>query len=201
MPEDKSRRNFWQSRYREGNIPWDLGEPSRPVRWLVEHHFPPTGKVLIPGCGRGHEALYLAERGYQVTAVDLVAEPLEYLRKAARKSSLEIEILQQDIFELAPRYNDAFDVFLEQTFFCSIDPLLYVDYAVLAYRALKPGGQLLGVFMEVLWEGGPPHNCPPDLVLEQFPAARWRKENAKPFTPKNPARPGPEYTLRLVKKG
>lgn len=200
MAREKSNRNFWQSRYREGNIPWDLGESSQPVRWLIDRYFPKSGNVLIPGCGRGHEALYLAEQGYGVTAIDLIAEPLAYLRKEARKRKLRIEILQQDIFNLPVFYDLLFDVFLEQTFFCAIDPSLYEEYEALAYRTLRPGGQFLGVFMEVPWDGGPPYNCPPDLVLKQFSAARWIKGKAKPFTPQNPARPGPEYTLRLIKQ-
>jgi len=181
-------------------MPWDLGEPSRPVRHMVRRYFPPGGKVIIPGCGRGHEALYLAGRGYEVTAVDLVPEPLDYLRGEARKGAVKIEAIEGDAFELPESYNGAFDVFLEQTFFSAIEPSLYPDYEQLAYRVLKPGGQLLGVFMEVPWEGGPPYNSPPELVLRQFPDERWLKGRPKRVRPQNPARPGPEYTLRLVKR-
>ena len=76
-------KDFWRGRYEEGRTRWDLGGPSEPVQALVRRHFPPRGRVLIPGCGRGHEALFLAERGYAVTAVDYVAAPIVYLREAA----------------------------------------------------------------------------------------------------------------------
>jgi SAM-dependent methyltransferase len=200
LSEDRSNREFWQSRYRTGQIHWDLGGPSAPVRWLVDRYFLPTGKVLIPCCGRGHEAIYLAERGYGVTAVDWILEPLVDLRKAARECHLDIEVVQQDIFELSPACDNAFDVFLEQTCLCSLDPSLYASYEALAYRTLKPGGQLLGVFMEVPWAGGPPYNCPPDVVCGLFPPRRWIHGGTDPVTPRNPARPGPEYTARFVKR-
>ena len=138
--------------------------------------------------------------GYQVTAVDLVPEPLDHLRRKAQERHLEIEILHQDAFQMQQAYNQTFDVFLEQTFFSAIDPSLYGRYEPLVHRALKPGGQLLGVFMEIPWEGGPPHNSPPDLVLSLFPGARWVSGGTKPWAPQNPSRPGPEYTLQLVKR-
>lgn len=191
---------FWRSRYREGNIPWDLGEPSAPVRELIERYFPNSAKVLIPGCGRGHEALYLAERGYEVTAVDLVAEPLDYLRREAGKRKVDIEIRQTNIFELSQDFDGAFDIFLEQTCLCALDPGSRSDYEALAHRMLKSGGKFMGVFMEVPWEGGPPFSCPPNLVQALFGPARWDKAGLEPVHPRNPARPGSEYTLRLIKR-
>lgn len=195
----RSRRQFWQARYQEGETPWDLGGPSPAVLVLVHRYFPSAGRVLIPGCGRGHEALYLAERGFHVTAVDWVPEPLAHLRHKAREHGLDIEVSHVNAFELPPLYDGTFDVFLEQTFFGAIEPSLYSNYEALAYRALRPGGQLLGVFMEVPWKGGPPYHCPADLVLSKFPDARWHRGAPEPCTPPNPARPGPEYTLRLQK--
>ncbi len=200
MSKDRSNREFWQSRYRTGQIPWDLGGASAPVQGIVDRYVPSTGNVLIPCCGRGHEAIYLAERGYGVTAVDLILEPLHYLRKSARERRLDIEVLHQDIFELPPACDNAFDVFLEQTCLCSLDPSLYTSYQALAHRTLKPGGQLLGVFMEVPWTDGPPYNCPPDTVSALFSSSRWTHGGTEPVTPRNPARPGPEYTARFVKR-
>ena len=170
------------------------------MRGLVDRYFPPTGKVLIPCCGRGHEAIYLAERGYGVTAVDLMVEPLDYLRKSARECHLDIEVLHKDIFELPPVCDNAFDVFLEQTCLCSLDPSLHTEYEALAHRTLKPEGQLLGVYMEVPGTGGPPYNCPPDTVSALFSSARWTHGGTEPVIPQNPARPGPEYTARFVKR-
>ena len=191
--------DFWQGKYDEDHLPWDLGKVSGPVETLVRHHFPPAGRVFIPASGRGFEALYLAQRGYRVTALDIVAPPLDFLRAQANQQGLEIEILHQDMFTLPERFDGAFDVFLEQTCLCALAPPLYPDYEVLAYRVLKPGGRLMGVFMEVAFDDGPPFNTPPDLVMNLFPPERWRAEGPEPIVPKNPDRPGPEYLARFTK--
>jgi methyl halide transferase len=192
---------FWRVRYREGRTPWDLGDVSEPVRTLVERWFPPAGRVLIPGCGRGYEALFLAARGYAVTALDLAPEPLAYLRGQARARGLQLDIRQGDMFALPPGMDAAFDVFLEQTCLCALHPRLQPDYEALAHRVLQPGGQLLGVFMRVPFADGPPFDTPAERVWELFPAQRWEREGPWPVDPPNPARPGPEYLARFVRRG
>lgn len=200
---DEQDIDFWRGRYGDANTPWDLGAPSEPVQELVRAHFPTRGRVLIPGCGLGHEALFLAGLGYAVTAVDFIAAPLRILRAAAAERGLKMEILQQDMFALPTALDGSFDVFLEQTCLCAIAPAQWTDYEALARRMLKPGrhmkepgGRLLGVFMEMEGEGGPPYDCPPEKVRALFGNAHWAFEGMAP-QPKNPDRPGPEYTARF----
>lgn len=200
MSRHPLRRDFWEARYAEGHTPWDLGRPSEPVRRLLERHFPPPGaRVLVPGCGHGHEALLLAGRGYRVTALDLVAAPVEALRRAARQRGLDVEALAADFFAWAEGRRGAFDVFLEQTFLCALEPTLRGDYERLARQVLRPGGRLLAVFMEVPWEDGPPWSIPPVLVRELFAPAHWSLEAVEPV-PANPERPGPEYLAALTRR-
>jgi methyl halide transferase len=201
MPDAHSDAEFWRSRYRTGRTPWDLGGVSAPVQTLVERWFPPAGRVLVPGCGRGYEALFLAARGYEVTALDLVPEPLLDLRVQAQVRGLRLDIREGDMFDLPDTENGRYDVLLEQTCLCALHPDLYADYEALALRVLKPGGQLLGVFMQVPFTDGPPYDNPPELVFGLFPQQRWEREGPWPVRPPNPARPGPEYLARFVKRG
>ena len=47
----------WEQRYQEGDVQWDKGEPSHGlVDWLAENDAQPTAKVIVPGCGFGHDA-------------------------------------------------------------------------------------------------------------------------------------------------
>ena len=49
--------NDWEQRYQEGDVQWDKGEASPGlVDWLAENADHPTGKVIVPGCGFGHDA-------------------------------------------------------------------------------------------------------------------------------------------------
>lgn len=196
----KTRLGFWNAKYEEQNTPWDLGEVSDAVRLLAERYFPPQGRVLVPGCGRGHEVIWLAERGYRVTAVDFADEAIRHLREQASLHRVHPDILHDDIFLLPAQLNSRFDVLLEQTCFCAIDPSLRDEYERLAHRVLKPGGQLLGVFMEVEGVEGPPYSTPLDLVRSHLPVSRWRFERSEPLS-RNPKRPGPEYLAVFTRLG
>jgi SAM-dependent methyltransferase len=201
MSEKKTRLGFWNDRYASGVTPWDLGHVSEPVRVLVERYFPRQGRVLVPGCGRGYEVIYLAKLGFQVTAVDFADEAVRFLGELAQQSQVQPEILAQDIFLLPTLYNSSFDVLLEQTCFCAIDPSLRNDYEQLAHRVLRPGGRLLGVFMEFEEpREGPPYSTPPGLVQAQFPVSRWRLDHSEPL-PRNPKRPGPEFLAVFTRLG
>jgi SAM-dependent methyltransferase len=201
MSPPKTRLGFWNDRYASGTTHWDLGEVSAPVLRLVERHFPPRGRVLVPGCGRGYEVIHLERLGYRVTAVDFADEPVRFLREQAERHQVRPEILQQDLFLLPTLYNSAFDVLLEQTCFCAIDPSLRADYERVAHRMLRPGGRLLGVFMELDEpREGPPYSTPPGLVRAQFPVTRWRLDEIEPLT-RNPKRPGPEFLAVFTRLG
>ena len=73
------RRDAWERRYREGKTGWDRGEPSPALmHWLAEG-LVPAGRVLVPGCGHGHEIVELIRAGCDVTAVDIASQPMRRL--------------------------------------------------------------------------------------------------------------------------
>ncbi len=199
MSDDRLRRSFWDGKYAGGHTPWDLGQVSDAVRRLAQDRFPPGGRVFIPGCGRGYEALFLARQGYKVTAVDIAEAPLHDLRSAARGHNLPLDLVHEDVFSWARKTKERFDVILEQTFLCAIEPVLHADYEAMARRLLKPDGCLMGVFMEVQSDDGPPFNCPPDLVKGIFPKRSWRLDWLDAI-PLNPRRPGPEYLAGFTRR-
>ncbi len=196
---DHLSRAFWEVRWREGRTPWDLGRASAPARQLAQQYLAPPDAVIIPGCGRGHEALLLAEQGCRVTAVDFVAAPILALRQAAAARSLPVEAVQSDIFDLPAALNGRFAAVLEQTCLAALGPARFADYEALAYRLLKPGGRLLGVFMELSGINPPPFSCPREAMQALFAPPRWRLLQLQPVTPPQPARPGPEYTAVFQK--
>jgi SAM-dependent methyltransferase len=70
----------WQRHYDEGDLGWDLGQVAPPFIKLFESKTILPGKTLIPGCGRGHEVIYLAENGFEVTAVDYSPGAVNHLK-------------------------------------------------------------------------------------------------------------------------
>ena len=61
---------FWQQRFDTGQLNWDRGMPSPQLAvWLADGSLAP-GRVVVPGCGSGHEVAALAAAGFAVTALD-----------------------------------------------------------------------------------------------------------------------------------
>ena len=125
-------------------------------------------KAIIPGCGLGHEVIFLAERGFQITAVDYTKGAIDSLEKALKKKNLSGEVLRKDFFELDSYYSDEFDLMLENAFFCAIDPTMRQKYVVTAGSILKSGALLVGLFYETGKEGGPPFNTRKRDIEEHF---------------------------------
>ena len=61
-----TRQREWEERYLSGRTAWDRGGVSPALRhWLASGALR-AGRVLVPGCGRGHEVAALAREGFQV---------------------------------------------------------------------------------------------------------------------------------------
>jgi SAM-dependent methyltransferase len=100
-------------------------------------------KILIPGCGNAYEAEYLFRKGFtRVSVVDYAKKALEDFSKRVPEFPKE-HLICADFFELeGPRY---WNLILEQTFFCAIDPSLREKYAKKMYGLLAPAGRLVGL--------------------------------------------------------
>ncbi|MGV7222326.1 MAG: methyltransferase domain-containing protein [Nitrospinales bacterium] len=158
----------WQGLYEANDMRWDLGEVAPPFKKLLEAGKLPVGKVLIPGCGRGHEVMYLAQNGFDVTGVDFAEGATSYLEKSLKERNLKGRVVHQNFFTLDDRHTGVYDLVLEQTFFCAINPSLRPDYCQTVGRLLKPGGKLIGLFYNTGEEGGPPYNTTREEIESTF---------------------------------
>ena len=149
-----SSAGFWSHIYQIGDDGWELGRAAPPIaRWLAAN--PPSGKrVLVAGCGRGHEARLAARLGARVTAVDIAPEAVAATRALAAKEGLTLDVLEADVFALPSALR--FDLILEHTLFCAIDPARRSEYVRAMAAALDKGGQLVGLFWNTGRPGGPP---------------------------------------------
>jgi len=143
---------FWSDRYQTLNTGWDLGTISPPIKEYIDQLEDKSIRILIPGCGNAHEAEYLYELGFtNVHVLDFVKEPLADFKNRV-KDFPEAHLHQDDFFEHVGQY----DLILEQTLFCAIDPSLRQDYVATVNRLLTPKGKLVGLLFNRLFEGGPP---------------------------------------------
>jgi SAM-dependent methyltransferase len=147
-------QQFWETRWQEHQTGWDLGQASPPLRAYIDQLEDKNISILIPGCGNAYEAAYLLEKGFtHVTLIDIAAYPVKMLTERFNPGSdPRIRIIHGDFFEHEGQY----DLILEQTFFCALDPSLRDAYVQKMASLLKPGGKLVGVLFNRDFEGGPP---------------------------------------------
>jgi SAM-dependent methyltransferase len=106
---------------------------------------PAGGRVLELGCGTGFATSWLAERGFEVLAVDRSAEMAAYAREAlAGHPTVEVRV--GDFESLAPEGGR--DAVVAATSYHWFDP---VDRAARCAAHLRPGGALV-----LLWHTHPP---------------------------------------------
>jgi len=143
---------FWSDRYQTLNTGWDLGTISPPIKEYIDQLEDKSIRILIPGCGNAYEAEYLHELGFtNVHVLDFAKEPLADFKNRV-KDFPEAHLHQDDFFEHVGQY----DLILEQTLFCAIDPSLRKDYVQTIKRLLTPNGKLVGVLFNRDFELGPP---------------------------------------------
>lgn len=146
-------QEYWNNRYLQHQTGWDIGTVSTPLKEYIDQLSDKQISILIPGGGNSYEALYLLEQGFtDVTVIDLAPAVTEKLKKQTESYQSHIKILTGDFFELTGQY----DLILEQTFFCAIDPALRGHYVTKMSELLKPKGKLVGVLFNRSFEAGPP---------------------------------------------
>lgn len=143
---------FWNERYQKNETGWDLNEISAPIKSYFDKIDNRELKILIPGCGRAHEAEYLYRKGFKnVHILDFATQAIEDFKKRVPDFP-DSNIYIGDFFQHEGKY----DVIIEQTLFCAIDPKLRKDYAQKMYSSLNEGGLVVGVLFGVEMHDGPP---------------------------------------------
>ncbi|MBK8611269.1 MAG: methyltransferase domain-containing protein [Chitinophagaceae bacterium] len=144
---------YWNNQYEAKATGWDLGEVSPPLKTYIDQLTKKDLRILIPGCGNTYEADYLLQQGFtNITVID-IAPILVAELKEKYLGNPNINIIGGDFFEHKAEY----DLVLEQTFFCAINPPLRKDYVAKMNELLATGGKLVGVLFDREFEHqGPP---------------------------------------------
>ncbi len=170
--------NHWDEKYRANTIPWDRGETSPALSdWLTSRELAP-GAILIPGCGRGHEAVILAQQGFRVTALDIAPTALQHLEKELEQAGVSAETVCQDALSWQPAA--PFDAIYEQTCLCALSPEHWAAYERQLHGWLRPEGRLFALFMQTEREGGPPFHCALPAMHALFATSRWHWPDQEP---------------------
>ncbi len=192
----------WNARWEEGDTPWEKGYAAPPLMELLEG---PLGivfrdaKVLVPGCGSGHDVRALARYGACPVGMDLSEAALDVARN--------YPVVGDEKYLLGNFLNwdeSCYEGIWEHTCFCAIQPEERAAYARAAARLIQPGGYLAGVFFLNPWDPGEEGNGPPfgatrEEILETFTPwfdLRFEKIPEKSY----PGREGKEWLILLERK-
>ncbi|TXD96415.1 methyltransferase domain-containing protein [Psychrobacter frigidicola] len=199
---NEQQADFWQQCYEQEITGWDMGTVSPVLKAYIDQ-LPESAKqqaILVAGAGNAYEVGYLYEQGFSnVTLVDIAPAPIQAFAK--RYPSFPAEhLICADFFTLsAEQYQ--FDLILEQTFFCAINPARRDDYVKQMANLLKPTGKLVGLLFDTEFQReGPPFGGSADEYRQRF-APYFDIETMEACNNSNPARQGSELFIKMQKQG
>lgn len=188
---------YWEDRYLTGDFPWDLGHPSGPLLHYMRQLADKRLRILIPGGGAGHELAWLHHHGF-ANAVMLDFAPYAVQRVRSQYPQVpEHAVIEGDFFAHQGQY----DLVLEQTFYCAIDPARRDGYMQHMATLVRPGGTLAGVWFAFKFDPavGPPYGGSP-LEYHQRMSPWFRLTRlVNPCPDSEPARAGKEVWLEAVR--
>jgi SAM-dependent methyltransferase len=174
-----TKETEWEKRYLEADTPWDKGEPAPGlIDWLQKKTLEEDARVLVPGCGRGHDASAWAKAGYETTGMDLSDHALSGARQKYEPLP-NLAFFSGNFLEDKPQ--EPYDLIFEHTLYCAIDPIRRDEYAQALNHWLKPGGYFLAIhFVFPLSEEGPPFGASKDEIIKRFESTFELIEDWKP---------------------
>lgn len=188
-------QDFWNQRYVTQTTGWDLGEACPAFVKYFDQQTNLDLRILIPGAGNAHEVDALLDRGFRhITVVDIAPVLVEKLQEKY-KGREQVTIICDDFFN----HNGEYDLILEQTFFCALDPSLRSRYVTQMHELLAPNGFIVGVLFNREFEGGPPFGGNAEEYKQlfesyfQFAIFQECTDSAQP-------RAGTEIFIKLIKK-
>ncbi|WP_148869491.1 methyltransferase domain-containing protein [Tenacibaculum adriaticum] len=158
---------FWNNKYRNNKTGWDLGAVSTPLKTYFDQLTNKDLKILIPGGGNSYEAEYLFKKGFtNVFVIDIAEEAIENIKKRLPNFPEE-NLIHNNFFNL----KESYDLIIEQTFFCALNPDLRSDYTKKMNELLNENGKLVGLLFDA------------ELNFDHPPFGGGKKEYVKLFQP------------------
>lgn len=143
---------YWSQRYENQQHGWDLGQISPPIKAYIDQLTDKNLKILIPGCGSGHEGSYLWKEGFRNVHMLDFSELALKMFMSNNPDFPKDQIHCSDFFQ----HEEKYDLIIEQTLFCALDTNLRSKYAEHVASLLNDGGKLVGLLFNRTFDAGPP---------------------------------------------
>jgi SAM-dependent methyltransferase len=163
----------WNESYASGQVPWDTGEPEPLlVEFVVSGGVAPAPTLEI-GAGTGTNAIWLAERGFDVFGIDISPLAVEKAHARLAGRALRCRFAAWDILAAPPPDGPFRFVFDRGCFHVFDEPGERERFAAQVAAVLSPGGVWLSVIGSTEGpprEAGPPRRSARDVILAIEPA-------------------------------
>ena len=195
---------LWDGSYRGGKRPfWDAGVPSGELRRVVEQGTIRPGPAVDLGCGSGTDAIYLASKGFDVTAIDIAPTALSLGREKAELAGVKVRWLLANVLSL-PQLKP-FEFIFDRGCYHEVRFDNAAAYVETVRRLSQPGRTrfllLAGNPNEAPVQYAPPQVAEEDIRSDFSPLFdfEWVKETR--FETSNPAARGPlAWSVMLRRK-
>ena len=166
------RKIDWRDRYERGDTPWDSGEPSRELERILAEGWVQPCRIIELGCGTGTNAVVLAKRGFDVTAVELVPQAIAQARRRADEAGVRIRFVEADFFEM-PDPGPPFPFVFDRGLYHVLRSVNVERFRDILGALTEPGGLYLALAGNANEhdppEGGPPRVHAHEICLELGP--------------------------------
>jgi len=163
----------WNEHYASGELPWDTGRPEPLLVEFVNSAGVAPGRTLEIGAGTGTNAIWLAERGFDVLGVDVSPLAVERAQAKTQGRALRCHFATLDFLAAAPPDGVFHFVFDRGCFHVFDEPGARARFAARVAAALEPGGlwlSLIGSTEGPPREVGPPRRSAREVTLAIEPA-------------------------------
>lgn len=185
---------YWENRYQDNKTGWDIGVVSPAIKNWLDKQENKAMQILVPGAGNAHEVEYAHKTGFKnVYLLDFAQTAVANFKERC-PSFPETNILCGNFFEI----EKTFDVIIEQTFFCALNPELRQDYVKKCNELLNPSGKIIGLMFNFpLTHEGPPFGGDKEHYIDLF--ATTFKTSINPCHTSIKPREGREFWVEFSK--
>ncbi|MEE4186101.1 MAG: class I SAM-dependent methyltransferase [Gammaproteobacteria bacterium] len=150
------------------DLPWSHDEATLFLAEICARK--PAGRALDIGCGAGTDSVFLAQQGWDVTALDFMPKALEFTKQRAAAENVSVTAVEADIAEWEPPHT--YDLVLDHGLLHNMDPMRHAAYRACILKALAPRGD----FILLHW-----HPRYPDQPDGKMGPRRVSREDIKTF--------------------
>ena len=134
-------KSFYDTWYRFGTPPW-VGQARPELVDLVESGVLPPGRAIDLGCGEGDNAIFLAQHGFQVTAIDFAPAAIKKAKAKGREAGVDVNFVVDDLTR-PTTVSGQFDVLVDYGTFDDLSIRQRAAYIREIVPLAKAGGKFL----------------------------------------------------------